>query len=595
MPPTISPATVTDLVQVRQQAEQAPRGQKQAIYRAACERHGITMATLYRYLDQITVKQERKQRSDAGQVSLTRDEAVLISALLMSSHRKNGKRLMAIGQAVETLRANREIKAERIDAATGEIKPLSDSAIAAALKVYGLHPDQLNRPTPATELRSLHPNHVWQVDASLCVLYYLNTRNPAEAGLQVMAHDQFYKNKPANLKRIEQDRVWSYEITDHTSGAIFVQYVLGAESGENLANAFISAIQKRPNDPFHGVPFILMMDMGSANTSGLFKNLARRLDVELIPHAVGNARATGQVEKARDLIERSFESGLRLKPVANLEELNATAQKWAIWFNSTRIHTRHQKTRYDAWMTIKAEQLRLAPSVEVCRALLTYTPEARTVTDTLTVSFKGSEYNVKGVPNVAIGEKLAITYSPYVQDSAVVVDRDADGNELLHTIPRVQRLEDGFRADAPVIGESYAQPKATRLDHNRQEVQRAIYSATTDEEVKAAVKAKAIPFGGRIDPYAVIDQAPQRTFLPRKGEVVDTKTITSATPQKARVLSQFEAAQALVARGMTMNRELAALLRREWPEGVPEDELDALHARLTVRGGLRVVAGGGAA
>lgn len=83
--------------------------------------------------------------------------------------------------------------------------------------------------------------------------------------------------------------------------------------------------------------------------------------------------------------------------------------------------------------------------------------------------------------------------------------------------------------------------------------------------------------------------------MPRKGEVVDTKTITSATPAKARVLSQFEAAQALAARGMAMNRELAALLRREWPEGVPEDELDALHARLTVRGGLRVVVGGGAA
>ena len=39
----------------------------------------------------------------------------------------------------------------------------------------------------ATELQSLHPNHVWQIDASLCVLYYLAARTPAEAGLHNMS------------------------------------------------------------------------------------------------------------------------------------------------------------------------------------------------------------------------------------------------------------------------------------------------------------------------------------------------------------------------------------------------------------------------
>ena len=73
----------------------------------------------------------------------------------------------------------------------------------------------------------------------------------------------------------------------------------------------------------------IMMDMGSANTSGLFKNLARRLKVKLLAHAPGNARATGQVENARNIIERSFESSLRLQPVANLVELNAMVQRWA--------------------------------------------------------------------------------------------------------------------------------------------------------------------------------------------------------------------------------------------------------------------------
>lgn len=589
---SLNPVIVGRLAQVLQAAQAAPRGGKQAIYEAACAELGMSTATLHRHLGKITVKPERKKRSDAGDVSLTRDEAVAISAALMTSHRKSNKRLMSIGQAVEVMRANGEVRAERTDPVTGELVPLSDSAIARALRHYNLHPDQLNRPTPAVELKSLHPNHVWQVDASLCVLYYLNARTESESGLQVMERDKFYKNKPANLKRIEADRVWSYEITCHHSSTIYLQYVMGAESGTNLADCFINAIQKREGDPFHGVPFVLMMDMGSANTSGLFTNLARRLQVKTIAHAPGNARATGQVEKTRDLIERSFESGLRLRPVRDLAELNAQAQRWARWFNATKVHSRHGKTRYDAWMTITAEQLRVAPPVEICQALLTESPETRKVTDFLTVSYKGREFDVRGVPNVMVGEKLHITLNPWVLDAAMVVDTDAEGNEVLHSIPLVVRDDAGFRTDANVIGEDWKRPADTQLEANRKEVDRFAYDATTDAEAEAKRKAKAVPFGGRIDPGKVIDQAPERTFLPRRGTDLQTTVSTQKAP--ARVLSPFEAAAELVRLGVTMTRETSAQVRAWYPDGVPEDELQDLQARLTVRSGLRVVAGGAA-
>lgn len=587
---SLNPVIVGRLAQVLQAAQAAPRGGKQAIYTAACAELGMSTATLHRHLGKITVKPERKKRSDAGDVSLTRDEAVAISAALMTSHRKSNKRLMSIGQAVEVMRANGEVRADRADPATGELVPLSDSAIARALRHYNLHPDQLNRPTPAVELKSLHPNHVWQVDASLCVLYYLNARTEAESGLQVMERDKFYKNKPANLKRIEADRVWSYEITDHNSSAIYLQYVMGAESGTNLADCFINAIQKREGDPFHGVPFLLMMDMGSANTSGLFANLARRLQVKTIAHAPGNARATGQVEKTRDLIERSFESGLRLRPVRDLAELNAQAQRWARWFNATKVHSRHGKTRYDAWMAITADQLRVAPPVEICQALLTESPETRKVTDFLTVSYKGREFDVRGVPNVMVGEKLHITLNPWVLEAAMVVDTDAEGNEVLHSIPLVVRDDAGFRSDANVIGEDWKRPADTQLEANRKEVDRFAFDAKSDAEVEAKRKAKAVPFGGRIDPGKVIDQAPERTFLPRRGTDLQTTVSTQKAP--ARVLNTFEAAAELVRMGVTMTRETSAQVRAWYPDGIPEDELQDLQARLTVRSGLRVVAGG---
>ncbi|MFO6204436.1 integrase, partial [Pseudomonas aeruginosa] len=105
--------------------------------------------------------------------------------------------------AVEALRASKMIRADVIDEDTGEIRPLSISAISRALYSFGVHPQQLLQPAPVSELRSRHPNHVWQIDASLCVLYYLKPGADEHGnGLRVMEHDQFYKNKPKNVARI---------------------------------------------------------------------------------------------------------------------------------------------------------------------------------------------------------------------------------------------------------------------------------------------------------------------------------------------------------------------------------------------------------
>jgi transposase InsO family protein len=588
---SLNPATTHRLVLVAIAAAAAPSGGKQAIYSAACAELAVSPATLHRHLQKVTVKPERKQRADAGDVWASREECIALSAILMTSQRKTGKRLLSITQAVATARANNEVRFERMDPETGELVQLSDSTIARALKHYSLHPDQLNRPAPAVELRSLHPNHVWQIDASLCVLYYLNAKSEKEAGLQVMERDKFYKNKPANLKKIEADRVWSYEASDHFSDGIMVHYVMGAESGANLTESFINFIQKREGDPIHGVPFILMMDKGSANTAGLFANLARRLKIQLIAHAAGNARATGQVENARNIIERSFESSLRLQPVADLAELNAKAQQWARWFNANKPHSRHGKTRFDMWLTIAQEQLRIAPPVEVCQELLTQTPETRDVSVHLTVKFKGQEYNVGGVPGVMIKEKLHITTNPYEPNAVLVLLKDADGHEVLHTAPLVVRNEAGFREDGNVIGEDYSAMADTQLETNRKEVERFAYEARTDEEAEAKRKAGVVPFGGRIDPFKVIEQAPERTFMPKRGNDLVPDVTTSRTAAVDKVLTGFDLAAALADAGQEMNREVNARVAALYPTGVPESELPALIARLSVRAGLRIVGG----
>lgn len=611
-PISIPPAMAQAVAEVARAVASAPHGGKGSVYAQACQQLGISLPTLHRYLGALSVRPARRQRADAGDCTLSAEEARIISGMLMESMRKNNKRLLSIGQAVEVLRANGAVVAARLDDDTGELVPLSDAAIARALRAYSLHPDQLTRAAPSVELQSLHPNHVWQIDASLCVLYYLRGAG-TQQGLQVMPREVFYKNKPGNLARIESERVWSYEVTDHYSGAIFVHYVLGAESAANLADSFIACTQLRDGCPWHGVPRILMMDMGSANTSGAFKNLARRLDVQLIAHAPGNARATGQVEKARDIIETSFESALKLKPVGSLEELNAMGLKWANWYNGTKTHSRHGMTRYTAWMRITAEQLRTAPAPELMRELLTHAPEQRKVSVTLTVSFGGREFDVSAVPGVMVGEKLAISHNVWSPgDSATVVEL-VDGAEVLHAVPQVQRNDIGFRADANVIGEDYKRRADTALQTNAKAIERLAMDAETDTEAEADRKAKTVPFGGRIDPFKGQDAeaAALPAYLPKRSTPQPLATTLAPepapkpsafevaralqvqAPQELPLLSHFAAATALARDGMQMTPERHASLRAWYPEGVPEADLPALRHRLDVRAGLRVVAGGG--
>ena len=590
------------LVAVALAARKAGHGGKGAIYDAACRDLRMSRATLMKKLKEVSVMAQRKRRSDAGQSALTRDEAMLISAVLMESTRKNGKRLYSVADAVETLRANGMIRAEYLDTATGELRPLSESTIHRALRMYGLHPDQLLAPAPVTELASLHPNHVWQIDASLCVLYYLKPSADARAnGLRVMDHAEFYKNKPKNVARIAADRVWSYEITDHTSDWLYTEYVMGAESGENLCSVLINAMQERGGaDLLHGVPRILMLDAGSANTAAMTRNLCRSLGIELEVHKVGNARATGQVENARNIIERKFEPGLKFQPVNSLDELNALAKKWRMHFNATAIHRRHKRTRSQAWMAIRADQLIKAPSVEVCRELAVATPESRKVTPKLRVSFQGREYDVSTVPGVMVGEKVMVTRNPWRDDAAQVVLVGEDGHEVFHVVSEVQKTEFGFSADAARIGESYKRHADTPAQTALKDIEQLVTGTDSQAAAEAARKAKVLPFGGQFDPYKHIDDATLPTYLPRRGTAHDLVAPKVELPP----LSLVEAAKQIKPKVESSGGEWTAdrfrWLQQRYPDGVPQEQLDTIVAELSgPRAGLqrplqvlRAVAGG---
>ncbi|WP_445364425.1 hypothetical protein ACJJIQ_09215 [Microbulbifer sp. ANSA003] len=579
----MNPALLERLQAVAADAQAAGHGKKGPIYTAAAAEMGISVATLQRQLKQVVVAPARKRRADAGASALTLEEARKISAYLMESRRKLGKRLSSIEDAVEVLRSNDEIAAGRTDEETGEFIPLCAASIGRALRRYALHPDQLSRPTPKTHLRSEHPNHVWQIDPSLCVLFYL----PSKAGqcLQVMDETKFYKNKPANIRRIEKERVWRYVITDHTSGVIYVHYVLGAESGKNLVEAFIAATQKRGgDDPFHGIPRMVMVDPGSANTGAVFRNLCRALGVQLQVNLPGQPWAKGQVEKGNDIVERSFESRLRFmtQPPTSLEEINSAGWQWMRWFNGQKKHSRTGQPRYAVWLRITAQQLVVAPDAQVMRELAIHAAESRKVSPQLTISYQGKTYSVRDIPDVLVGETISVTRNPWRIDAVQVLYTNEDGREVMQVVEPEARDQFGFLQSGAMLGEEYKAQPETRADQERKAIERTVMETETDQAAAEKRKAQPAPFGGRVDPMKPITDTPLPDYIPKRGTDLD---LDSPLPQVEAVrLNTVQAAKRLRSRmGDRWQPEHFQWLQERYPDGVAEDELDKISELLTRR------------
>lgn len=570
------------LSHVLERAEQAGHGKKQTVYQQAANEMGISIQTLQRKLKELRsdlLCAPRKQRSDKGKSALTRKEAVAISAYLTEATRNQDKGLASVKEALKVLRANGEIVAAKINEETGECKFLSSSAVLRALTNYRLHPRQLKQPAAKSRLASRHPNQLWQIDPSLCVLYYLPSQKGQ--GVQVMDEKAFYKNKPANIRKIEKERVWRYVITDHTSSLIFVHYVLGAESAKNLVDSFILATQQKDKSPFHGIPKMVMVDPGSANTSATFRNLCHCLGVELLVNKPGQPWAKGQVEKANDIVERSFEHRMRImaEPPSSLDEINELAQKWSHWFNGTQTLVRTQSTRYETWLRIKQDELILAPSAEIMQQLAHSAVESRKLNIHLEFEFATKHYSVKHIKHLMVGDTVEVARNAWLDDSVQVISQTEDGKKRIHTLKALKENEFGFTENSAYVGEEYKGQSRTVLDDNREEIERFVMNAATDEEAKTNRKRKAPAFGGRVDPMKHIEQEADQmpNFMKKRGNASDIDTKTQI---EEPIMTCVQAAMQLRRRVKQWQPSYMQWLEQRYPDGVKDSQIDELVKRI---------------
>ena len=579
----------------------APHGEKAAIAERHASSLGCDTKTMYRQIKEAGFSAGRKRRCDAGMRSISRDEAMTVMSLKLMAQRANGKDNMAIGNAANLARANGLAALGKVDQESGEVIPVSDATIARAVRDYGLDVKTLREPSPHRGAKSLHPNHVWQIDASVCVLYYLD-----HGGLGVMEADEFYKNKPENIEKKMKSMVIRYVCTDHYTGSVFFRYYLGHESGEMLCEFFIECIQPKDNekDPFHGVPQIVVVDPGSANKGALFRNMLRLLDVRLLVHKPKNPRAKGSVEKHNDLIERGFESTLIGLRVENLEQLNDESSIWRRYFNGVKKHSRHGHTRYGLWQTIRQEQLRLAPVAAICRSLMTTQPEQREVKGDLTVLHGRRSYSVRDVPHLNVGQRVMVAQSPYREDALVLIEQNDQGRDVHWICPLVARDAAGFREDAPIWGEDFKSMPDTQAVKDMKEIEQRAYGVSGKMEVDAA-RRKHEPVYGGLDITSHLEAATPASYMPRPGtqsEVTspvvkgkaDALTSPSALSVEAVRLNTVQLAGRLLKAMPDWKPENYAQLQEWYPTGAVEDEIPSIVDRFRrAEMPLRLVAAGG--
>ncbi len=509
---------------------------------------GKSRNTLRRKLKEMGFHSGRESGGGNGRC-LDDEKIQKIAAFIRSSYSKKDRMPMDAATAMLVASHKGIIRA-------GEV---SEGTVRSLMREHKVSKKQMLEPEPHVQMRSLHPNHVHQVDATPCVQYYLGDK-----GLGIRDADREMLYKPEKMRKIKQHLI-RYLLVDHFSGAFYVHYYYAA--GENWRSLFDFLFQQawrekpefiREKYPFAHVPLMLIWDAGSANQSNIIRRILDRLEVENITHIPGNPRAKGAVETHMWLWERKFESLLRMEPASNLEDLNAKALDMCAYLNARKKLTRTGMPRMALWSTIKAEQIRVLPPIGVIQALAHSRPDKRKVEGNLIIRFNGLSYDVRHIPGIARGEKVEVTVNPYRHpDVTVAYEGKKYAASAIQFLPGIQG---GFRADAVVWGQEYRAHKDTP----------AVQAGKEMDKMQPA----GLPFLGELhrelEPITFIDRSSRAAEIPLKADV------------EMRDIPRLKAARMIKEElGDQWRPWMAQKLKDEYGETVPELEIPGIIENLS--------------
>jgi len=575
-------------IEVAQQIKQIsiyPAGKARSAYvQELADTYNISVSTVYRWHRDMcsdtgtgtNTETSRKARLDKGNRQLSDEQAHTLASMIFATKRLSKKILMSAKTAQEIAADNNMGHPD-----------VSTSTINRRLRELSLSKAKMIEPSPSIKLITEHPNQLWEFDVSNCIQYFLPEPDAKNnnAGLQERDVEMtLYKNKLDNLRAIKKELL-RYLAVDHCSGAFFVQYFYTTgETALNAAEFFLSAFKQKQDERyrFHGVPFNLYLDRGSAVQSGIVQSLLTKLNINCITHMPGNPRAKGQVEGLHDYVERTFECLLKFHSPRSLEELNGWVLDWTIKVNAAEIF-RKTAPRSQLWSYITSDQLRLCPPDEVYRKLLVSKPETRKVANDLKISYEGKVYIVPN-PNLK-GEEVSITYSPYeypnislshdslpfplclspcqepdqfgrITDGAVVFQVDEDG-KLKYRRPQDTATQTGLKAAESKLEALGLTMKGTG------DKRRAVAPAVGQEKLTV--------FGHQADKIGNV------AYMDRPGTALPIEKVV-----EVQALSWIKAAKRIVeqiGRGLTPQEN--EWIQTTYGSTVPENEIDVIINRLS--------------
>lgn len=442
-----------------------------------------------------------RSRADKGVLksALTDEQIGFLAALMRVTGRETKGPIMPVERALQIAVDNGIIE-------EGQAAPGTINRILRERRISKMH---MKAPAPHTEMRSLHPNHVHAYDVSVCIQYYLKNGR-----LGVIDERDFYKNKPENFEKIKT-RLLRYLVVDHFSGAFHLKYYdTTGETRDNFYDFLMEAWAEKSDEklPFHGVPFLLLMDNGAANKARATVAMLERLGVEVPKGRPYNPRKQGAVETIHSVIEEWFESGLRLQPAYTVEQLNAWAVDFMAWFQATQKHTRHKQPRFQRWMQIRPDtELRLLPADDLMQDLFANPEEECLVNGDYSIRFRGNRYYVKHVEGVVIRGKILALLTPLKWPRI-----DVSLNGRVYEANPIEQLPahlGGFSADAAIIGREYkSQPETI----TQQAMKRMDNMAYGEERKKGAIPFEGLQVFGH---HA--DKVEGLSYMPKTGTPIE--------------------------------------------------------------------------
>jgi hypothetical protein len=548
----------------------APRDRK-TILAPYAEMSGYSMPHLYTVAKQYGWESGRKKRADAGECSLTESQIEFVAGLMRESARENKGVIMPVERAIEIAVDNGIIPRGL----------LSVGRMQQVLAEKQLNKSCLDAATPHTDMRSLHPNHVHLIDASVCIQYYLKNGKTA-----LIDERDFNEKKMQNMEKIKT-RITRYVLTDHFSGLFFVKYYLAdGESQKLLFDFLVSAWQHKHNEqyPFRGVPFLILWDAASAARAKAMKHFINGLKIETPDGMPHNPRRQGSVETTQNIVERWFESSLRFQPAFSIEQLNAWAQDWMIFHNATKNHTRHGMKRTECWMLIKQEQLRELPDLDVLQTLFRTPGEERLVGGNYQITYQVrageiKKYWLKHIPGLMPGRsKVLVQLNPYLWPTVNV-----KYNEISYEVAPLDMLPanlGAFRADAPIIGQEYAAMPETATQQAGKRIENYAYGELPEGETRR--RGDAVPFAGITVMGNQAEKLGTVAYMPRKGSAIE---IDRAVADKQIPIAELFTK--LVAAGVEMTKEINKELREKYGATIDSKEAEAV-VNLYSRGGAEI-------